>query len=166
MPRLALVAALLLSLAPSARAGTPAPAGRAAAAVELARFALPRATWDQTLAAVLGQIEQQAASGGSALPAGFSEALREELGQLFSYEEILDLQAGLLAKHYTEAEMQQLVAFYRTPLGQKTIRIMPEVAADAMGQVQVLMGQRVPAMMERLQRRFGPEAAKAKAGAK
>lgn len=155
MARLALVAALLVSLAPAVRAGTPAPSQRAALAVELSRIALPQASWDQVWRAALAQIEQQAAAQGQ-LPAGFAEALRAEFEGLFAYDEIVDMQAGLLAKHYTEAELQQLLAFYRTPLGQKTVRIMPEVTQDVMGQVQVLMAQRLPPMMERLQRRFAP----------
>jgi hypothetical protein len=60
------------------------------------------------------------------------------------------MQAGLLVKHYTEGELKELLAFYKTPLGQKAIRIMPEVMQDVNGQMMVLMQQRLPAMMERL----------------
>jgi hypothetical protein len=80
----------------------------------------------------------------------------------YSYQEILDIQAGLLAKHYTEAELRELLAFYRTPLGKKAIRVMPEVMADVNGQTTALLQQRIPAMMERLKPLFERASAPAK----
>jgi hypothetical protein len=37
--------------------------------------------------------------------------------------------AALYAKNYTEKELKELNAFYQTPLGQKTIQLMPQLAA-------------------------------------
>jgi hypothetical protein len=35
-------------------------------------------------------------------------------------------------KHFTEAELKDLVAFYSTPTGKKTIEMMPAIFADSM----------------------------------
>jgi hypothetical protein len=46
--------------------------------------------------------------------------------------EILDQIARLYAAKFTAEEMNALAEFYRSPIGQKFIAAMPELAADAM----------------------------------
>ena len=41
--------------------------------------------------------------------------------------EYLDLAAGVYADHFTRAELDQLVSFYRSPLGQKLVREQSEL---------------------------------------
>ncbi len=167
MKRLVLAVLVAAALLPSP---TPAAGGGGAIAVELSRLVLPEASWKKMMKDVSEQtrqfVEQSAQQSGTTLPAGFGAKFSEEFGKLFTYQEMIDLNAGLLAKHYTEAELKELAAFYRTPLGQKAIRIMPEVSADVNGQMMVLMQQRMPGMMERLKTALdGPQAAPAKAPA-
>jgi hypothetical protein len=49
------------------------------------------------------------------------------------YGEVIDLQASLLQKYFTEAELVQLRDFYRSPLGRKILDRMPEIQQDAIG---------------------------------
>jgi hypothetical protein len=41
--------------------------------------------------------------------------------------EYLDLAAGVYADHFTRAELEQLVSFYKSPLGQKLVREQGEL---------------------------------------
>ncbi|NVE00479.1 DUF2059 domain-containing protein [Massilia sp. BJB1822] len=38
----------------------------------------------------------------------------------------------LYARHYTADEMRQIAAFYRTPVGKKTLQVMPQLMGEAM----------------------------------
>ncbi len=160
MHRAAAAILLAASLAPhAARAADPGPL-----AVELSRLALPEENWkkmQQTGAQQVAQyLQTMIAQSGEAVPPGLPARVTEEYVRAMpTYQEMLDLQAGLLVKHYTEAELRQLLAFYRTPLGRKAIRIMPEVAADASGQLMAMMQQRMPAVLERLKAEFEPAGA-------
>ncbi len=161
MKRLAVAALLASSLAPlGARAADPAPL-----AVELSRLAMPEENWKRMVKTGAEQVSQYIATSlaqaGAQTPADLPARVAEEYARIMpSYQEILDLQAGLLAKHYTDGELRELLAFYRTPLGRKAIRIMPEVSADVNGQLLAMMQQRMPAMMERLKASFeGTQAA-------
>jgi hypothetical protein len=149
-----IAAAAIMALAPAARAGEPKQDGRAAAAVELSRTVLTQETWDRTLKAANAQTAEQLVamvqrSGGTVAPE-FAAAFEAEFSKMVPYQEIVDLQAGLLAKHYTEAEIRQLLAFYKTPIGQKMIRVMPEVTADVTAWSMSIMQQRMAGVMERL----------------
>lgn len=151
-----------LAAPPAAPEGVPAPA-----AVELARMVLPRSNWDQVLAATRDQMRLMTAQPmedlvrkrAGEIPADFPRFMEEQMESLMAgifptYEEMLDFQAGLVQKHYTATELQELLAFYRTPLGQKAIRIQPEVARDVMGWMQALVQQKIPAAVEKMTARF------------
>jgi hypothetical protein len=165
-----IAAAALLLLAPAARAGetkeTKKPDARAVAAAELSRMVLTPDTWDRTLKAAQTQTAQQLVqmvkgSGGSVAPE-FEQVFGEEFAKMLPYQEIVEMQATLLAKHYTEPEIRQLVAFYKTPLGQKMIRVMPDVTADVTAWSMTTMQQRIGAVMERIKPLVrGPEDAPA-----
>ncbi|WP_242392974.1 DUF2059 domain-containing protein [Anaeromyxobacter oryzisoli] len=162
-----LLSALLVLLAGAARAATPAKP--TPLAVQLARFVLPEENWNRTMDGISRQTSQYMAQAvrqqGGTLSPELLERSMKEFTKLFTYEEIIDLQAGVLAKHYTAAELKELLAFYRTPIGQKSIRIMPEVAEDVNGQMMVIMQQRMPALMERLKPALEKAAAESSGGA-
>jgi uncharacterized protein len=44
--------------------------------------------------------------------------------------EYIDLAAGVYAEHFTRAELEQLVSFYKSPVGQKLIREQSELVPD------------------------------------
>lgn len=47
--------------------------------------------------------------------------------------ELLHLNAALYAKYFTAAELQELLAFYNTPLGAKLISTQPKLMTEAVG---------------------------------
>ena len=54
--------------------------------------------------------------------------------------------AALYAKNYTATELQALNKFYQTPLGQKTVQIMPQLAAASAKIGQSKMMKHMPEM--------------------
>jgi hypothetical protein len=57
----------------------------------------------------------------------------------------------IYARHFSAAELRELAAFYRTPLGKKTLRSLPAITGEIM---QSLM-PRMQAMQASTQERFG-----------
>lgn len=161
--RTAIALAVLLA-ATSARA-----ADVGALSVEVATTVMPKATYEQIMSAVGTQMQQTLpqvlqkmelpgvdAEEGAALMKELGPVLSEEYAKLLpkmmpSYQEMADLQAGILAKHYTADELQKLLEFYQSPVGKKAVRIMPEVTQDAMGWMQRQMMDRMPAAMKEFQ---------------
>ena len=56
--------------------------------------------------------------------------------------------AALYAKNYTTKELQELSKFYQTPLGQKTVQIMPQLAAASAQIGQSKMMKHMPEMQK------------------
>ena len=56
--------------------------------------------------------------------------------------EFMELSARIYAEHFTEAELDELIAFYETPLGQKMIAKLPVLTQQSM-ELGGLWGQQV-----------------------
>ncbi|WP_421875053.1 DUF2059 domain-containing protein [Pacificispira sp.] len=69
----------------------------------------------------------------------------EEEGRLL-VEQALSDATPIMAKLYTTDELEQLVAFYETPLGQKALKSMPEV----MREIQARMPPRLQNFQQRV----------------
>lgn len=46
-------------------------------------------------------------------------------------EELIDLVIPIYDKYYTRAEIHDLTTFYQSPVGQKTIKVLPKLSAEA-----------------------------------
>ena len=68
------------------------------------------------------------------LKAGFPE-VPEEFWDTFTKEvhsdELIDLVIPIYDKYYTRAEIHDLTLFYQSPVGQKTIKVLPKLSAEA-----------------------------------
>ena len=77
------------------------------------------------------------------IPERFYAVVNRELTALF--QERMDTPGGLVErivaiyhKHFTHAEVKELLAFYQTPIGRKTTEVLPAVMSESMaaGQAQ------------------------------
>jgi hypothetical protein len=78
----------------------------------------------QTFDAMLAQMMQIFPD----VPSGFLESFRENL----DFSSLIDAFVPIYAKYYTHDEVMQLIAFYRTPLGRKTIELTPAITEESL----------------------------------
>ena len=45
---------------------------------------------------------------------------------------LIDLIIPIYKKHYTPEDVKAIIAFYETPIGKKTIEVLPKITADSM----------------------------------
>jgi hypothetical protein len=97
-------------------------------------------------------LDQMRAKGA---PADLVEAIHGEARNFFqenfNWETMKPKLAKLYADNYTEAELRDILAFYQTPTGQKTIAKMPVLMQESMA----MSMQGVQANMPEFQRRVG-----------
>lgn len=77
-------------------------------------------------------------------------AMKEEM----SWEKMKDPMIDIYLKHYTEKEIQDMLAFYESETGRSMVAKMPEVMADSMQISQSMMSSFLPkiqAMAQELQ---------------
>lgn len=95
------------------------------------------------------------------LPENMLDAVGEEVNAFMTEEmesgSFIAYMYPIYDKHFTEDELQQLIAFYETPLGIKTIRVMPEVTQEGMAAGQQWAQDLMPELQKRVQKRMKAE---------
>ncbi|UPG72030.1 DUF2059 domain-containing protein [Roseomonas gilardii subsp. gilardii] len=130
------------SLAQPAPAATPAPAPDPEAldaAQDLIRATGMAALMDQMITAMRGSIIEGMQRQSPRTPAG---EIRKVMDEVLLPEfrarlpELTGAFAAIYAQNFSAAELRELVAFYGTPLGQKSLRLMPQIMQQgvALGQ--------------------------------
>jgi hypothetical protein len=125
MLRMAVFAALLIAALPmSARAQSKVDPVALAKAKELLQVSNLVAMRDQMVGLVEAQIAALVLDANpdaeDKVDRAIADVIRPALKRRMP--EYLDLAAGVYAEHFTRAELEQLVSFYKSPLGRKLMR--------------------------------------------
>jgi len=88
--------------------------------------------------------------------------IKEETGNMLAdpsiNKQLIEMLVPIYAKYYTDADVRQMIAFYKTPLGQKIIQNNPAIA-----QASMLNGEQwgkdvlAPELVKRIRARFQKE---------
>jgi hypothetical protein len=137
--------ALIVALgmfASGAGAQAPAPKGPppAAAQVQLARDIIDASGAARAFDGVIPTIMQQAygsfLQSNPDLQKPLVEAINAIRGDFEKRQpEVVAMMAQAYASHFTEAELKELLAFYRSPTGKKLVTELPAVLEESFGQV-------------------------------
>jgi hypothetical protein len=91
------------------------------------------------------------------LPTDFEarmDRMTDDMFRNFPIEEYLDAVTPIYQKHLTKGDVDALVAFYSTPTGQKMVKEMPAMTAEAMqastGIVQKMMAKAMEQVQEQI----------------
>lgn len=90
------------------------------------------------------QLEAQAREIAMRAAGRFHEALSRRL----NYSElVLQIATEFYDRHFTEAEVKEFIAFYRTPAAQKLVKLIPQMMPEMMPRLQEMM---MPAITQTL----------------
>jgi len=80
---------------------------------------------------------------------------RKQFGSRFSDIEFLtDLYAPIYAEHFSETEMRQLIAFWDSPIGKKSIKLNPMLAQATHTAIQMAAEELIPKLQENVEARL------------
>jgi hypothetical protein len=159
------VASLLLALslsAPSGAAAEGAPDAFRASVQELLRLTGSTAIGEQVSNQVFQSVVASMRQSNPDLPPRVAEIAQEvaseTFGSLFADEKrLLDLYVPIYQRHFSQQELDEIIRFYRTPVGQKAIRVMPAVFQESAGASQQWVREATPRFEQELQRRLEAE---------
>jgi hypothetical protein len=140
--RLILTLALLL-LGATPAAAQPSAAHRAAA-VEVLEASGSRETYLRAM-----ELGLQEGGMGEMSPK-LQATVREVLNDLFRWEDMQERFVALYTELFTEAELRDVAAVYRTPGGRVLVERAPELAVGSQAIVQERLAEVMPEMMSRI----------------
>ncbi len=121
--------------------------------LQVARAIFPRENWTRFLAQASAELTQQIAETGKGrieLAPSFADRLREQYEEMIPYEDMLSYQARLLDSQYSKAELRQLLAFYKTPLGRKSVPFVHDLMASSMQRAELKVQDKLPGVLAQL----------------
>ena len=139
--------AAVLALSGPARADSSVAAGKA---LELSKIMFTPESYKDMLDKMITAMAANTPKDGKLGPT-FWKRLRTEMDHLIPYQDMMDEEMSMLVKYYTADEIDQLAAFYMSPVGRKAIKVMPEMMADVMGSMQTRLTERLPATIKRIE---------------
>jgi hypothetical protein len=142
-----IILAAALALSVPARADSNAAAGKA---LDLSRMLFTPESYKNMLDKMVAAMAANAPNDGGKLGPTFWKRMRAEMDRLIPYQDMMDEEISMLVKYYTAEEIDQLAAFYMSPVGRKAIKVMPEMMADVMGSMQTRLSERLPAAIKRV----------------
>jgi len=88
------------------------------------------------------------------LPPDFEDRINNMMDDYlksFPWDEMLDSTVPVYQKHLTKGDVGNLVAFYSSPTGQKLIKELPAITAEAMQAMMPLMRKQIELMNQHMQ---------------
>ncbi len=88
------------------------------------------------------------------LPADFEEQMNKTMDNMFKdipWDEMLDSMKPAYQKHLSKGDLEAIIAFYSSPTGQKLLREMPAMMADAMQSMMPIMQKYMEKVQSRIQ---------------
>jgi hypothetical protein len=88
------------------------------------------------------------------LPADFEARMDKQLDDLMKnmpYNEMMEAMVPSYQKHLTKGDVAALVAFYSSPTGQKILKEMPQITAEAMQSMMPIMQKYMNTVQQQLQ---------------
>jgi uncharacterized protein len=89
------------------------------------------------------------------LPSDYESKMTARMDEMFEnmpWDEMMQAMAPVYQKHFTKGDIDNLVAFYSSPTGEKLLREMPSIMADAMRSMMPIMTKYMETVQQRLQK--------------
>jgi len=89
------------------------------------------------------------------LPADYESKMAVRMDEMFQnmpWDEMLQAMAPVYQKHFTKGDIDNLVAFYSSPTGEKLLRDMPSIMAESMQTMAPIMTKYMETVQEKLQK--------------
>jgi uncharacterized protein len=107
---------------------------------------------DKIFSQMWPSMEQAVQARVSTLDAAAADGVKAEIRATLEKELMAEVTAltetmpAVYARYLTAGEMRDIQAFYRTPAGAKTLKVMPQIMGETMGN----LGPRMQGMMQRI----------------
>lgn len=116
---------------------------------ELVQLVTPPETYTAMIDQMSRQMIASIAQSGAKLPPDADKKIIKAVTDVLPYKELIGWTIDVYASKYTTEEIKQLTAFYKTPVGKKTAKLMPELSGEVGKKMGPILMERMPAAMKK-----------------
>jgi len=136
----------LLAAAPMSALAGPA---ELKAATELVRLVTPKEAYDDMMVQMTNGMMQSLVAQGQKVPPDAQVKIQKAVGEVLPYDEMIAWSAEVYAARFTAAELKDLIKFYKTPLGQKLAKALPDIMGEVGKKMATILPERMPGALKR-----------------
>src|SRR5262245_986789 len=118
-------------------------------AVELVKLIITPATYKDMLQQMTDNMLPAMRAQAPNLPPDIATKLVAAVEDALPYDELVGWTADVYASKFSVPELKDLIAFYKSPVGRKLARIMPELMGESGKKMGELLPVRLPAAMKK-----------------
>ena len=118
--------------------------------MELVKFVTPRETYQATFEQVAKQMLASMRQAGQQFPPDVESKLVQAITEVLPYDEMMNWAVEVYAPRFTTEEIRQLIAFYKTPIGNKLAKLQPEISGEVGRKMGAVMVQRLPEALKKV----------------
>ncbi len=101
-------------------------------AEQLVRTTIPVSQYTTLMATMKTQIVMGLrAQGVDTSDPATVDKINRLVSEAYSYDDLVKATVKVVNQYYTKAEMQKLMKFYRSPVGKKSIEVMPKITTES-----------------------------------
>ena len=115
-------------------------------AMQLSRLVLTKDGYEQIIKQMMQGMLQ---ASGQAPDAKTQKELQAVMLEVLPYDEMLQFNAKVYGSRFKDSELQDIIAFYKTPTGTKLVKELPGISGDVGALVGKMIPQRLPALMKK-----------------
>lgn len=148
------VLALVLSIAGAAGAGATLSCSEVQArdsevALRLSRLMMSDETYELTIRQMSEGMVKGTQAAGRPLPADFPKKMTLVMREALPLKELQQFNADVYASHFSDKELEDVIAFYKTPTGSKMVKKMPALMQEVGAKMGELLPRRLPELMKK-----------------
>jgi uncharacterized protein len=115
-------------------------------AMQLSRLVLNKSTYESMVKQMMDSMMN---ASGQAPDAKTQKELTAVVMEALPYDEMLKFNAKVYGERFKDSELQEVIAFYKTPTGAKLVRELPNISGEVGQLVGKIIPERLPALLKK-----------------
>lgn len=115
-------------------------------AMQLSRLVLTKSTYEAMIKQMMDSMLQ---ATGHPPDAKTIKEMNAVVIEALPYDDMLKFNAKVYGERFKDSELQEIITFYKTPVGAKLVKEMPGISGEVGALVGKLLPERLPALMKK-----------------
>jgi len=122
----------------------------ASVTMQLVKLVTPLETYQAMAEQMTKQMMASMQQSGAKFPPDAESKLKQAVMEALPYDDITNWTVEIYVTRFTTDEIKQLIAFYQTPVGKKSARLLPELSGEVGKKMGPVITQRLPEAMKKV----------------
>lgn len=118
--------------------------------MELVQLVTPQENYQSMISQMTKQMLASMQGAGGKIPPEAEGKMARAVTEALPYNDLAAWTVEIYSARFTTEEIKQLIAFYKTPVGKKAAKLLPEISGEVGKKLGPVLMQRLPAAMKKV----------------